>query len=219
MSQVTNCEYDDEYVFITLSPDSSLPREDDISEELGSITPVGPNTPLLTSTTTTDPKSHTPTEPSSPTPRVEFITPGQVITTISSGGAKPEPAARSPMPQHQELELEPEMLFVSEDEVINLAINPSSRNFVASTILEVEEEEEGEPELEAMDGFDVIEPLQQLDRMVEPLQATATFVADEPEVITKAAAQVYCLTNAHVYSFLSSYNGKKCCTSVYFPCW
>lgn len=41
------------------------------------------------------------------------------------------------VPQHQELELEPEMLFVSEDEVINLPINSSSRNFVASTILEV----------------------------------------------------------------------------------
>ncbi|XP_041469783.1 protein unc-79 homolog [Lytechinus variegatus] len=196
--------------------ESSLPREDDISEELGSISSVGPNTPLLTSTTTTttaikttEPSSPPGDTPSSPTPRVEFITPGQVITTISSGGgggrgtgggvAVPKEDPR--VPQHQELELEPEMLFVSEDEVINLPVNSSSRNFVASTILEVEEEEEPEPELEVVEDFEMIQPLQTLDSVVEPIKATATFVAEEPmkatptfvaeqpETVTHTAAQ------------------------------
>ncbi|XP_072170179.1 protein unc-79 homolog [Diadema setosum] len=172
--------------------ESSLPREEDVSEEIGSISSVGPNTPLLTSTTTTTSAMKTSdlvttaTEPTSPTPRVEFITPGQIITTTGSvGGAKVEPASvRTAVPQHQERELEPEMLFVSEDEVINLAIKPSCRNFVASTILEVEEEEEPEPELEAVEGFEVVEPLQTLDSVVEPLQAAATVVAEEPQIVT-----------------------------------
>ncbi|XP_022099411.1 protein unc-79 homolog isoform X2 [Acanthaster planci] len=137
----------------------------------------------------------------------------EVSSNASAGPSSPLiPVAPREIPAglHQQVECEPDMLFVPEEEVTALPIKKSNLSFVASTIVEVEEENE--------ESVEALEPLNK----VEAIPAKALMVSKEepvsvqavPRVVTEMAkverqALEPSLMSAKVESFFSPFEKSK----------
>ncbi|XP_033647940.1 protein unc-79 homolog [Asterias rubens] len=138
------------------------------------------------------------------------------VSSIPSAGPSspllPTAPREIPAGLHQQVECEPDMLFVPEEEVTALTIKKSNLSFVASTIVEVEEEnEESVEDLEPLNKVEAIPAKALMVNKEEPVVHVAQAV---PRVVTEVAkverqALEPTLMTAKVESFFSPFEKSK----------